>query len=102
MEKAEHGERLKVAMARRGFGRKDVAAAANVGVRTVTNWTAGETLPPPREREVLRKIFVGYDDPGDPIEVAVMSSTELTEDRKHTLIGYYKRLLREQYTDDAG
>lgn len=95
MDKVEHGSRLKVAMAARGMQREDVATAANVKARTVTNWTSGVTMPDDNDRATLRKLFPGYDDPGDPVEVAIMSSG-LTEDRRHTLVGMYKRLLREQ------
>lgn len=95
MEKAEHGARLRAAMATRGHERADVVAATGVAARTVTNWTTGQTLPSDRERAVLRKLYPGYDDPGDPVEIAVRNST-LTEDRQHLVLGTYKRLLREQ------
>lgn len=96
MDKAEHGVRLKTAMASRGKGRDDVALFAGVHARTVTNWTSGVTLPSDSQRAALRRLFPGYDDPGDPVEVAIMSSTKLTEDRRYALVGTYKRLLREQ------
>jgi DNA-binding XRE family transcriptional regulator len=95
MEKAEHGARLKVAMARAGAQREVVADALGVASRTVTNWTTGKTMPQDTEREALRKLFPGYDDPGDPVEVAIMNSG-LTEDRRYALVGTYKRMLREQ------
>lgn len=95
MEKKEHGAKLKTALAARGWERKDLVAAVNVSLRTVTNWTTGANLPNDNDRQVLRKLFPGYDDPGDAVEVAIMSS-HLTEDRKYALIGNYKRLLREQ------
>lgn len=72
-----------------------VAVAADVNKRTVTNWTTGQTMPSERERAALRKLLPGYDDPGDPVEVAIMNS-ELTEDRRYALVGVYKRMLREQ------
>lgn len=101
MEKVEHGLKLKAAMSRAGMGRKDVSLATGRGVRTVTDWTSGTTWPDPIDRENLRKLFPGYDNPGDPIEVAVMSSTVLTEDRRFELVAYYKRLLREQAADGS-
>lgn len=95
MDKDEHGSRLRAAMARRGHERRDVAEAVRRGVRTVTNWTTGQTLPDAVAREALRQLYPGYDDPGDGVELAVMAS-DLTEDRKYVLLGTYKRLLREQ------
>lgn len=82
-------------MAARGLDRAAVADAVDKGVRTITNWTTGGTLPDDADRAKLRRLFPGYDDPGDQVEVAVMSSA-LTEDRKYVLIGRYKQLLREQ------
>ncbi|HKY57635.1 MAG TPA: hypothetical protein VJL80_06325 [Aeromicrobium sp.] len=95
MEKAEHAARLRAAMAARGADRTTVVDATGVAVRTVTNWTTGKTMPSNTERASLRRLFPGYDEPGDPVEVAIMSS-ELTEDRKYALVGNYKRMLREQ------
>lgn len=95
MDKAEHGRRLRTAMAARGLERKGVSLAVGVNERTVTNWTTGKTLPDDSDRAALRQLFPGYDDPGDPVEVAIMSSG-LTEDRRYALVGTYKRLLREQ------
>lgn len=95
MDKAEHGSRLKVAMARKGLDRKAVGDVVNVNPRTVTNWTTGQTMPSARERAALRDLMPGYDDVGDPVEVAIMNS-ELTEDRRFSLVGTYKRMLREQ------
>ena len=82
-------------MAARGADRTTVVDATGVAVRTVTNWTTGKTMPSNTERASLRRLFPGYDEPGDPVEVAIMSS-ELTEDRKYALVGNYKRMLREQ------
>jgi transcriptional regulator with XRE-family HTH domain len=95
MDKTEHGQRLRAAMAANGRDREFVADATGRGVRTVTNWTSGETMPSDRERAALRKLFPGYDTPGDPVEIAVRGS-ELTEDRQDTVLGFYKRQLREQ------
>lgn len=95
MEKAEHGKRLKAAMAGRGMDRKAVEDAVGRGPRTVTNWTTGNTMPDDVDRAKLRKLFPGYDDPGDAVEVAVRGSA-LTEDRQYDVIATYKRLLREQ------
>lgn len=95
MNKAEHGQRLRTAMASAGIDRTAIADAILVNVRTVTNWTTGRTMPSERERGALRRLLPGYDDPGDPVEVAILRS-KLTEDRQHTVLGLYKRLLREQ------
>jgi transcriptional regulator with XRE-family HTH domain len=99
MDKQEHGSRLAAAMAGKGDLREVVADATGRDVRTVTNWTRGKTMPSAIERGVLRRLYPGYDEPGDPVEVAIMHS-ELTDDRRHTVIGAYKRLLREQATED--
>lgn len=52
-------------------------------------------MPDDTARAALRRLFPGYDDPGDPVEVAIMHS-DLTEDRRHAVISTYKRLAREQ------
>lgn len=101
MEKDAHGKALAAAMARRRFGREVIADATGRDVRTVTNWTRGKTMPSLAERELLRQLLGPYDDPGDPVEVAVRSS-ELTEDRQYDVIGYYKKRLREQREAQAG
>lgn len=95
MDKAEHGLKLKAAMAGRGMDRGDVAAVVGKNERTVTNWTSGSTMPDSIDRAKLRKLFPNYDNPGDAVEVAIMAS-DLTEDRRFMLIGSYKRMLREQ------
>jgi transcriptional regulator with XRE-family HTH domain len=100
MEKAEHGARLRIAMAQRGLDRQAVADAVGSTPRSVTNWTTGEHFPDPTQREALRKMFPGYDDPGVPVEIAIMNS-ELTEDRRYALVGTYKRMLREQAEGDS-
>jgi transcriptional regulator with XRE-family HTH domain len=101
MDKAEHGRRLKAAIGARGLAREDVALAANVKTRTVTNWTSGETMPNETQRIALRVLFPGYDDEGDLVERAVRHS-ELTEDRQDTVLGFYKRQLREQREERVG
>lgn len=95
MEKHEHGARLRAAMATRGMDRTLVADAAGVGVRTVTNWTTGKTMPSATERAALRQLLGEYDAEGDPVETAVKAS-RLTEDRQYVVLGVYKRELREQ------
>lgn len=95
MEKGEHAAKLRAAIARAGFSRQVVADAVGVNSRTVTNWTTGAHMPGDRERERLRRVLPGYDDPGDPVENAVHTS-QLTEDRRYELIAFYKRLVREQ------
>ena len=95
MEKEEHGRRLKTAMASKRYGREVIADATGRDVRTVTNWTAGRTMPSDAERIVLRRLLGDYDDPGDPVEIAIRGS-RLTEDRQYGVLAYYKRELREQ------
>lgn len=100
MNEAEHGRRLRDAMARKGLSRTTIADATNRGVRTVTNWTTGRTMPMPEDRAKLRRLMPGYDEDGDAVELAVRQS-RLTEDRQYVVIGTYKRHLREQ-DDEAG
>lgn len=100
MDKAEHGPRLKAAMGRLRLSRQVVADAVGVKERTVTNWTSGQTMPSTGQLEVLRGLLGNYDSDGDPVEVAVGQS-RLTDDRKHFVVGTYKRLLREQDEDEG-
>lgn len=95
MDKALHGSKLAAAMAAKRYDRTVIADATGRDVRTVTNWTTGKTMPSPAERAILRDILGEYDNPGDPVEVAILASA-LTEDRRYMLLGTYKRLLREQ------
>lgn len=101
MDKHEHGTRLKTAMAARGMGRDVVADAADVKPRTVTNWTSGATMPSEKERAALRRLLGAYDDPGDPVEVAVRHS-ELVDWRQDAVLSTYKRNLYEQRGEAAG
>ena len=101
MDKAEHGRRLKTAMASRGMNREVVADYTEVKVRTVTNWTGGATMPSDKERAALRRLLGPYDDLGDPVEVAVRQS-ELHEWRQDAVLSTYKRNLHEQRGEAAG
>lgn len=101
MDKAEHGSRLKAAIAGKRLGREVVADWVGVKARTVTNWTSGATMPSDRERVMLRNLLGDYDNPGDPVEVAIRSS-RLTEDRQYAVLGVYKRQLREQDEETEG
>lgn len=98
MDKAEHARRLRDAIATsRRFGRADIEVATGKGYRTVSNWVS-ETrpmMPSDRDRAILREMFPGYDEGGDPVEVAVRQS-RLTEDRQYVVLGVYKRELRIQ------
>jgi transcriptional regulator with XRE-family HTH domain len=98
MDKVQHGLRLKAAMAAKGLGREDVATAAGVKPRTVTNWTRGATMPSDKERVLLRRLVGEYDSAGDPVEVAVRGS-ELQEWRQDAVLSTYKRHLHEQRED---
>lgn len=98
MDKAEHARRLRDAIATsRRYGRDDVAAATGKGYRTVSNWVSETkpTLPDDADRAILREMFPGYDEGGDPVEIAIKHS-RLTEDRQYVVLGTYKRELRLQ------
>jgi transcriptional regulator with XRE-family HTH domain len=101
MDKAEHGKRLKAAMASRAIGREQIADAADVKVRTVTNWTSGSTMPSDKERASLRRLLGPYDEPGDPVEVA-LGQSELVEWRRDAVRSFYKRNLFEQRERGTG
>lgn len=94
-EKEAHGLRLKTAMARAGIGRGDLADQLKVAPETVTNWRSGRTMPDLRQLHRLTEILGAYNDPGDPVEIAVRASP-LTEDRQYEVIAFYKRMAREQ------
>lgn len=87
-------------MARRGLDRQVVADATGVGVRTVTNWSTGKTMPSAVERESLRTLLGSYDAAGDQVEMAVRSS-ELHEWRQDAVLSFYKRNLHEQRGEEA-
>lgn len=101
MDKQEHGQRLKRAMAGQGLDRRVLADAAGVAPRTVTNWTTGKTMPSPVEREVLRRLLGAYDHPGDAVEAAIRGST-LDEWRQDAVLSFYKRNLHEQRAEATG
>lgn len=100
MDKAEHGNRLKAVMAQRDLSNQALADLMGVGVKTVYNWRVGATLPSDADRVKLRGFLGRYDAEGDPVEVAVRAS-ELTDDRQDTVLGFYKRQLREQREERA-
>lgn len=95
MDKQEHGQRLKAAMASRGLGRERIAGLLDVATRTVTNWTSGKTMPSDAERVKLRETLGPYDSPGDPVEVA-LSQSELIDWRRDEVRATYRRNLHEQ------
>lgn len=95
MDKQEHGKRLAAAMAAKRFDRQVIADATQRDKRTVTNWTSGKTMPSTSERIVLRRLLGDYDNPGDPVEVAIDQS-ELQDWRKDAVRSFYKRNLYEQ------
>lgn len=101
MDKQEHGKRLAAAMAARSLDRQAIADATGRGVRTVTNWTSGAHMPSDMERAVLRRLLGDYDNPGDPVEVAVRQSG-LHEWRQDAVLSTYKRNLHEQRGEVAG
>ena len=101
MDKQEHGDRLKAAIARARMSRERVADAVGVKSRTVTNWTSGTTMPQPEEREQLRVLFPGYDEPGDEVESAIRRS-ELIKWRQDRVLSEYERNLHEQRREETG
>lgn len=101
MDKAQHAEKLRAAMATLGLERQAVADATGRNVRTVTNWTRGKTLPSDAERATLRGLLGPYDVVGDTLELAIKAS-DLTRDRQLYLLSEYERLLREQRQEKAG
>ena len=100
MDKAEHGRRLKQAMASGQVDRRVVADALGVNPRTVTNWTSGATLPSAREREALRRLMGDYDSDGDPVERALAASG-LPAWRQDAVRSEYRRHLYEQERESA-
>lgn len=101
MDKAEHGAKLRTAMAAKGLDRSTVADAVGVNVRTVTNWTSGQTMPSERERAALARLLGDYAHAGDPVEVAIRSS-ELVGWRQNAVISEYQRHQFEQQREAAG
>jgi transcriptional regulator with XRE-family HTH domain len=100
MDKAEHGNRLRQAMTARGVGRVALADAMGVDVKTVTNWRGGRTLPSEADRVRLRQLLGAYDTAGDPVEVAIRSSS-LVDWRQDAVMSFYKRNLAEQRAEAA-
>ena len=101
MDKVEHGLRLKAAMSRAGHDRTLVADYVGVGVRTVTNWTSGKTMPSVAERDRLAELLGGYAEVGDPVEVAIRQS-DLAPFRQTKVIGFYQEQVYEQGREVRG
>lgn len=101
MDKAEHGRLLKSAMSAAGVNRQAIADATGVRVRTVTNWTRGETWPSESDRAKLRRLLGPYDDDGDAVELALSRST-LNDWRQDAVRSVYRRHLHEQRAEDVG
>ena len=95
MDKQEHASRLRAAMAKRGASNEDVAAYTQSSTRSVINWRGGANLPLPADREKLRRLFPGYDEPGDLV-LAALSQSELVEWRRDAVRSTYRRHLSEQ------
>lgn len=101
MDKQEHGRRLAAAMAAKRYGREVIADATRRDVRTVTNWKRGKTMPSDAERHILRQLLGDYDNPGDPVEVAIRSS-ELVDYRQNRVLAVYQENLHQQRAEAAG
>lgn len=101
MDKHTHGRLLAEAMTRQRVNRQVVGDLVGKGARTVTNWTAGKTMPTLAERELLRGLLGHYDAEGDAVEVAVRQS-ELVKWRQDAVISEYEKHRYEQGKEVAG
>jgi transcriptional regulator with XRE-family HTH domain len=103
MDKAQHGDALAAAMARQHKRRDEVAAATGRSVRTVTNWTTGQTMPSRTELETLRQLLGDYaaESIGDPVIAAVKASS-LIDWRQGDVITTYQKHLHQQQREEAG
>lgn len=72
-----------------------LAAMFKVSDGTVVNWRTGATLPSEAVRAQLARIFPGYDQGGDAVEVA-LARTGLVEWRRRAVMAEYERHLYEQ------
>jgi hypothetical protein len=101
-EKRNHAAALRKGMSLRRVTQETIATAVGRSKRTVGNWTSETkpTVPTEGEREILRKLLGPYDTAGDQVEVALAHSN-LTEDRRYEVLALYKRLLRQQFLDEA-
>lgn len=97
VEKLEHAARLRAAIAVKDLDQEEIAEAVGRGRRTITNWTSrtNPTMPSDRERAILRRLVGDYDNPGDPVEVAVRQS-ELEDWRQDLVLSEYKKNLGQQ------
>lgn len=95
--KAWHAGRLRAAIGGNPERRKLVETATHVSYRTVGNWISEKkpTMPTDEQRQAIRDVLGQYDHDGDAVERAIFAS-ELTDDRAHDVVGYYKRALRLQ------
>lgn len=102
MEKAEHANHLRRAMAIAGITNAQLAAALGVSTRTIVNWTSrtDPTMPSDLMQENLRRLMPGYVDAGDPVEVAI-NHAELAPWRRAAMIAEYQRHLHEQALENA-
>lgn len=102
MDRHEHADALRQAMAERQVGRQAIADATGKTYRSVSYWISREnpTLPSEADRATLRRLLGPYDQATDPVERAILMS-DLTQDRKHGLIGFYLRLRREQELEEG-
>ena len=101
MEKTEHAIQLRRALAQAQLSNGDVALALGVSGRTIVNWTSktNPTMPSEKDQERLRRLLPGYDNAGDPVEVA-LSKTELAPHRRTEVLLAYQRALHDQMLED--
>ena len=101
MEKTEHAIQLRRALAQAQLSNGDVALALGVSGRTIVNWTSrtNPTMPSEKDQERLRKLLPGYDQAGDPVEVA-LNKSELHPYQRTELIAAYQRALHEKAIED--
>ena len=101
MDSTEHAVMLRRAMAQAEMDNGDLATALGVSTRTVVNWISRTkpTMPNDRVIENLRRLLPGYDEAGDPVEVAI-NRAELAPWRQSSLIAEYRKHLHDQHLED--
>lgn len=98
---SEHAAALRRAIALSGERQDTIASVIQVDKRTISNWTSRTkpTMPKEADQAKLNRLFPGYADQGDPVEVAI-SQAELAPFRRAELVAVYQRLLHEQSREE--